>query len=162
MGDVQGLNEAAWAAPLLMVVAAPLAEEFVFRGIMLRGLALRYGARRGLWLSASLFALAHLYPINLPTTFAAGLLLGWLLLRTGSVWPGVFAHALNNGISFVVIFQFPVPDPTGPAIWPPASLLAGTVLLTLAHRLSRRIPAVSEDRLPGDSPAVRHRHQHHR
>ncbi len=153
-----GIQQAPWAAFLLIVVVAPLIEEFIFRGIMLRGLALHYGVRRGLLLGALLFALVHVYPVKLPGTFAAGLLLGWLLLRTGSVWPGVFAHALNNGICFVAMVKFQVPDPFDPGAWSFASLLAGSALLTLAYRLSRRIPAVGEDRLPGDPPAVRHQH----
>ena len=54
-------------------------------------------------LSSGLWALMHLgYPPQvLLLVFLIGLLLTWLVLRTGTLWPAIFAHALYNGTSFL-------------------------------------------------------------
>lgn len=84
-----------------MVVGAPLTEEPLFRALVLGGFVQRYGPRKGLLLSALLFGLIHLNPWQLTTAIAAGLFLGWLMLRTGSLWPGVLAHFVNNLVAYL-------------------------------------------------------------
>ncbi len=79
-----------------VVLGAPLTEEPLFRGLILGGFVLRYGAPRAIAYSALLFALIHLNPWQFPTGLLMGAFLGWLTLRTGSLWPAVFAHFLNN------------------------------------------------------------------
>ena len=37
-----------------------------------------------------------------PGTFAIGLFLSWLVLRTGSLWPALLGHFINNGSAFVL------------------------------------------------------------
>lgn len=149
-----GEKQAPWAAFPMIVVVAPLTEELVFRGILVRGLAIRYGARRGIVFGALIFALAHLYPAKLPGVFAGGLMLGWLVLRTGSVWPGVFAHMLNNGIAFLAMVTLPKADTFELGWWAPVSLLAGASLLASAYRLARRVAGTGQDpaadRVPAD------------
>src|SRR5262249_36087462 len=46
--------------------------------------------------SAGLFALFHIFPEKYLPTFLMGLVLGFLCARTGSIWPGMIAHAVNN------------------------------------------------------------------
>jgi membrane protease YdiL (CAAX protease family) len=89
----QALADLGWPGAVL---GAPLTEEPLFRGLILGGFALRYGARRAIAYSALLFALVHLNPWQFPTGLALGVFLGWLTLRTGSLWPAVFGHFLNN------------------------------------------------------------------
>ncbi len=138
-----GVAESPIPAFLLLVIAAPLTEELIFRGILLRGFAPRYGLTRAAIAAAALFALSHIFPIRLPGMFAVGFLLGWLFLRTGSIWPGVLAHAFNNAIAFVLMLSQPQPTPPqaleqlGP--WPLPMLLAGAVLLTAAILAARRV-----------------------
>lgn len=79
-----------------LVLGAPLTEEPLFRGLILGGFLLRYGSRKAIFLSASLFALVHLNPWQFPTGLLMGAFLGWLTLRTGSLWPAVFTHFINN------------------------------------------------------------------
>lgn len=83
----------------LIVAAAPgVSEELFFRGFILR--AFRNGMSRGLAviLSALLFGLMHFDSLQSPGAMAIGIYLGYVALLTGSVWPGVLAHALNNFI----------------------------------------------------------------
>jgi membrane protease YdiL (CAAX protease family) len=106
--DVLHLERSVWGAVLLGVIAAPLIEEMIFRGIFLRGFVARYGAARGVALGAALFAALHVDPLKLPGTLLIGLLFGWWFVQLHSIWPGVFGHALNNSIAVVGVFLDPM------------------------------------------------------
>lgn len=86
---------------------APIVEEVVFRGAILRELLAGSGHNRR-WLmiavSALLFSVAHFNPVQLPFTFVVGLLLGWMYCRTGSILPGMVYHWVNNSVAFAIGF----------------------------------------------------------
>ena len=90
---------------------APVCEELVFRGAVLRAL-LRWTPRHWLAIaiSALLFALIHANPIQMPHAFLVGLLLGWLYYRTDSIVPGIVYHWVNNSIAYVVYNFYPDPQ----------------------------------------------------
>ena len=90
---------------------APLAEEMVFRGAILRAL-LRWNSRHwvGIAISALLFALIHMNPAQMPHAFLIGLLLGWMYWRTDSIVPGVVYHWVNNTVAYVLYNFYPDPD----------------------------------------------------
>jgi uncharacterized protein len=85
------------AAVVTFGVVTPFAEELLFRGL---GFA-AFG-RYALPTTAALFALAHGLPELLIPVFLAGLALGWLRQRTGSIWPGVGVHAALNTTALAV------------------------------------------------------------
>ena len=85
-----------------MGVVGPVAEEIFFRGFVLTGLLKRFGVRRALLLSSLLFGLFHIDPGAIVPTFALGLVLGWVYLKTGSIWPSIFAHALHNTLAVLI------------------------------------------------------------
>ena len=88
----------------MLVIGAPLFEELWFRGFLFTALARsRLGVAGAASVSSGLWALMHLgYPLQvLLLVFLIGLMLTWLVLRTASLWPAVFAHALYNGTSFL-------------------------------------------------------------
>ena len=84
-------------------LAAPFVEELVMRGAVLRSL-LKWNENHwlGITISAVLFSLLHANPAQMPHAFLAGLLLGWLYYRTGSILPGVMVHWVNNSVAFAV------------------------------------------------------------
>lgn len=92
---------------------APLAEELVFRGAVLRAL-LRWKSNPwvGIVISALLFALIHMNPAQMPHAFLVGLLLGWMYYRTDSIVPGVVFHWVNNTVAYVLYNVYPNPDIT--------------------------------------------------
>jgi membrane protease YdiL (CAAX protease family) len=82
-----------------VVVLAPIFEELIFRGIVFSTLRTKFGFTASMIGSATVFALAHGYgPIAFLAVFWSGLLWAWLYERTGSVIPGMCAHAVNNGL----------------------------------------------------------------
>ena len=73
-----------------------ISEELAFRGVMLAGFRSRYSPGAAVALSALFFALMHLDTLHILLTFPAGLWLGFLVVRTRSIYPAIAAHALNN------------------------------------------------------------------
>ena len=80
-------------------IAAPIAEELVFRGAIQR-LARPLGKWQAVCLQAVLFALQHGSPVGMAYALVCGLALGALRAHTGKVWPGVLLHTLNNLLVF--------------------------------------------------------------
>ena len=90
---------------------APVVEEVVFRGAILRTL-LESSNKHWVMiaLSALIFSVAHFNPAQLPYTFVVGLLLGWLYYRSGSILPGMVYHWVNNSIAFAIAIITKNPD----------------------------------------------------
>ena len=79
------------------VVLAPVLEEFVFRGVLFATLRRKFSAWPSIIMSAAFFAALHGYGLLGATTiFWSGILWAWAFEKTGSLWPGIIAHALNN------------------------------------------------------------------
>ena len=137
------------------VLLAPVCEEVAFRGYLQSALALRRGSAATIAGSALLFAIIHLDPVRFPALLALGAVFAWLVWRSGSVWPAVAAHAVNNGITAGLVLALGVPEPAGP---PPARDLAlalamGAAALAL---LLRAFHAVTpEPPPPGAAVALR-------
>ena len=93
---------------LMTVVLAPIAEEFLFRGTVGRGLV-NDKPIGGILLCGALFALYHLNPAQTLHQFVLGSFLMLLAYRSGSVWTSAIVHAFNN---FVVVFFTFVYDPS--------------------------------------------------
>jgi membrane protease YdiL (CAAX protease family) len=80
-----------------LVLVAPFAEELVFRGLGFASLG-----RYALPLTAALFALAHGLPVLLIPVAIAGLALGYIRQRTGSVVPGMGVHMSLNALALIL------------------------------------------------------------
>ena len=93
-----------WLVWLIIAVTPAVCEECFFRGLVLSGLR-RLGPWPALIVCALLFGLAHSSIYRLLPTFFIGLLLSWLVWKTGSVWTGIVAHALNNGIAATLVYD---------------------------------------------------------
>ena len=97
---------------LTVGLLAPLSEEIVLRGAVLR--ALLKSDKLSTWaaitISALLFSLIHMNPAQMPHAFMIGVLLGWMYYRTGSILPGVAYHWANNSAAFVLFALYPDPD----------------------------------------------------
>lgn len=98
----------------VICLLAPIAEEVVFRGAVLRKLLEWKPEHRWLMiaLSALLFSLAHLNPAQFIHPFLIGLLLGWMYERTGSIVPGIIYHWANNTVAYLLVRLYQDPDVT--------------------------------------------------
>ena len=104
LGEVMGSR---WGY-LSVCILAPLVEELVFRGAILRALLQGFSNHWvAIALSALLFALVHLNPAQMPHAFCLGLLLGWMYYRTHSIIPGIMVHWVNNTLAYAVCNIFP-------------------------------------------------------
>lgn len=86
----------ALAATSAIGLLGPLAEELLFRGQIYGYVEGRFGERAAWATSSVLFAAAHAEPAHIALVFPIGILLGWVRMRSGSLWPCVLAHVINN------------------------------------------------------------------
>jgi sodium transport system permease protein len=90
---------------LVMAVAPAICEEALFRGPVLRGLARQLPAPAACLVTGVLFGLFHGDVWRFAPTAALGTLLAWLTLASGSIFPAILAHCLNNG-ALVILGAF--------------------------------------------------------
>lgn len=99
--DFQAAAQAGPLSLLILFVAGailtPLGEEFVFRGVVASVLN-RYGAWAGVVGSAAIFAIPHGPSVIFLLAFMVGIIAGYLMRRTGSIWPGIVVHIVYNGL----------------------------------------------------------------
>jgi hypothetical protein len=104
-GREQGLEPTSWQSErvgafalnaFVIAVVDPFTEELTFRGLGFAVLA-QYGSAIAVAGTAVAFALAHGLVAGLIPLIVFGLGIGWLRLRTGSVFPGILLHAFFNG-----------------------------------------------------------------
>jgi hypothetical protein len=95
------------AAILSVVIFAPILEEFLCRGIILRGLLAHTTPINSIIWSATIFAIIHLNPWQAIPAFIFGILIGWIYWKTRSLLLAMFMHAVNNGITISILFLFP-------------------------------------------------------
>jgi membrane protease YdiL (CAAX protease family) len=105
LGPLKPLDLAATIC--LAVVVAPIAEEFVFRGLFYGVMKKFAGPWSAMATSALIFAAIHQNLPAMPAYFllACGFTLAYE--RTGSIWTSIAMHMLFNAITVVVIFFFP-------------------------------------------------------
>ena len=88
---------------LIIGVSAGICEETLFRGTIMRGFE-RFGAYPAIVFTAFLFGLWHIYFTSFMGTFLLGILIGWVVYRTNSIFSGMFAHFTNNAASVLLAF----------------------------------------------------------
>ena len=137
-------------------------EEFVVRGGMLNSYRSTGRLRAAVLLTAFLFGILHMNPTQFFYAFAMGIVIALLFVLTGSIWPGILFHFLNNamapianlleeryGEAFVSNYVFPfsrgVSDPKS-ALVTVAAAIVGLVITVLCLRGIARCEG-SEDRL---------------
>jgi membrane protease YdiL (CAAX protease family) len=152
--DMRGLFEtlrgASPGALLFAIAIAPaLAEEFVFRGVIGRGLVARRGWIAGVLVTTLLFSAAHLNLAQSLGVLPMGLALHWVYFTTRSIWGPVLLHFLNNGLAVLLLTVFPHwVDQTPAAAGPQGELLLVSAAVVLGVALflweTRRICAEEE------------------
>jgi sodium transport system permease protein len=101
LGKLFDLDIALWQSFLIVAIAPGICEELLFRGMMPRFFE-KYGMKVNIVLTAFLFAAFHLDPFRFLPVFLLGLLLGYLTLRSGSIYNSMLSHAINNGLALFI------------------------------------------------------------
>jgi uncharacterized protein len=100
------------ATAIAAVVAAPIVEELVFRGLVLRGLLSRLGVVFAIGLQGVLFGVAHVDPVRgvgnvglVVILSGVGMALGTSAYLTRRLGPAVIAHAIFNGVVVAILLS---------------------------------------------------------
>lgn len=98
----QYIGTGGWSI-LMTVVLAPVMEETLFRGLIQGSISERDGAAKAILISSLLFGILHGVPQQVINAFLIGIILGYIYFRTRSLLTVIILHALNNGISYLLL-----------------------------------------------------------
>lgn len=90
---------------VMVCVAAPLAEEVLYRGLLLRSLERRYGVALAVALSSVWFGAMHFQVVQFPGLALFGLVAALLVVRTGRLGTAVVAHVTFNAVTVVSLLR---------------------------------------------------------
>ncbi len=138
-----------WASLLSVSVMAPLFEEWLCRGLVLRGLMKKMRPEWAIVVSAVFFAVLHMNPWQAIPAFVLGLLFGYVYYRTGSLKLTILMHCVNNTFSVLIsrIPEFSEADTFKDVLspWAYAGVFAAcVVMLACAFVIIRGIPVKDE------------------
>ncbi|MCA9564032.1 MAG: CPBP family intramembrane metalloprotease, partial [Myxococcales bacterium] len=134
-----------WAGLVFLLAVSPaVGEEFLFRGFFFSSLRGRIKDRWVILVTDVVFGVFHVSVFRLFPTTVLGLILGVLIVKSGSIWVAVAFHFSNN--ASVVLSQLAFPSLEGQAFVPSTLLLVATAvflsgLVLLAFVPARVIPA---------------------
>ena len=145
-----------WGSILSLVVVAPLTEELLVRGLILRGFLSQYSARKAILASAIFFGLLHLNPWQFIGATALGILFAWWFIETRSMLSCFLGHAFANALPLAatVLLPFEIPGYTsdfGTIQFQPlwfdlvGVILAAIGIWLLIHQLRKSSDTVPED-----------------
>ena len=89
---------------ITIVIAAPILEELIFRGIILDGLLKRYSPLRSILMSSILFGVVHLNPWQFISAFIIGVFSGWVYYKTRKLTLSILIHFVNNLMAFASMY----------------------------------------------------------
>ncbi|MSO41405.1 MAG: CPBP family intramembrane metalloprotease [Solirubrobacterales bacterium] len=109
IGGELGLDNGSFAAAALAVVlialVAPFVEELFFRGFVFGGFRSRLSLWPAVLISGLIFGMIHA-STGITTVIplaALGCVLAWVYDKTGSLWPCIFIHVINNGLALALV-----------------------------------------------------------
>ncbi|MFK8114944.1 MAG: CPBP family glutamic-type intramembrane protease [Rubripirellula sp.] len=105
----RGHGQSGFLFPLAMMIGLTpaICEELLFRGYIQTRLTKSFAPMAGIILSSFLFAAFHMDFVHVVAVFPLGLFLGWISWRSGSLFPAMMAHFVNNVISVVAVVMAP-------------------------------------------------------
>ncbi len=87
---------------LVIALAPAVCEEMLFRGVIMHSLKVKYRVPSAIAITAALFGLYHMSLVKFIPTGLLGLLLCLVVWKTGSIYPAMLMHFINNAISVFI------------------------------------------------------------
>ncbi len=140
-----------------LALAPPICEEILFRGYIQRAYE-GVGRRLSIVIPALLFALYHFRLQGLIALLPIAVALGYLRLRSGSLWPGIAAHFANNMLAAILLITAGLRPDLLPKLWVgtfPAFLIGLGLTLVSLMGIARRtksqepLPSLTTASIPG-------------
>ena len=91
-----------WSSFLVVAIFAPIFEEWLCRGMVLRGLLTKMKPVWAIVISALFFAVIHGNPWQALNAFLIGVLMGYVYYKTGSLILTMIIHFVNNGTAVIL------------------------------------------------------------
>jgi sodium transport system permease protein len=88
-----------WQLVLLIALVPGITEELTFRGVLLHGLRRRFGPWGLALVVGGIFGFFHFQIFRIPATAALGVVLSIVTIYSGSIFPAIAWHTLNNGLA---------------------------------------------------------------
>lgn len=98
-GMYQSMDGGMWSI-VTFTLAAPILEEFLFRGILQQNFVRYLGVYGGILLAAVVFGVIHLVPQQVAVAVLAGVVIGAVYYITHSLFTAILIHLLNNGLAY--------------------------------------------------------------
>ncbi len=146
--DMPAIEARGWPLLVSVVVVAPIFEEYICRGMIYGAVRAKWGIVVGLVVSSLFFGLMHLHPAMIVNAFFMGLILGYMYIRSRSLFAPILLHAFNNGLAYIflllgwgndVLLGDMIPNRTFYYIVYGLSVVALIVSVVLSWRLFKRL-----------------------
>jgi membrane protease YdiL (CAAX protease family) len=137
---------------LVVGLLTAIVEEFMFRGV-LQTIFVRWtkNIHVAVWITAILFSAFHIEFFGFLPRLLLGVLFGYFVAWSGSIWPAVWAHFLNNGTAVVATYLFQQKiikmDPDNQHQFNHIAYLGSAVIMLLLLFIYRKI-AIEKKQIP--------------
>jgi sodium transport system permease protein len=126
-----------WQLLLFLAVMPAIAEELAFRGVLLHGLRARMRPVAAILLAGAVFGLFHVSLFRIVPTAYLGVILAATVVLTGSIYPAIIWHFLNNALAIVPVRMGWIDTSTDLPWWIYAAAVV-TLAVSLAIMVSAR------------------------
>jgi len=90
-----------------ILISISIFEEVLFRRVLAQNIKNTLGIRKGIWISAFIFAIAHIYSdTGILPSFIAGIVLAYIYFKTNSIYLSIFAHLFYNITTYYLLAVF--------------------------------------------------------
>lgn len=88
----------------VVAITPAVCEEMLFRGVILHSLKAKYRVPSAIAITATLFGLYHMSLVKFIPTGLLGLVLCIVVWKTGSIYPAMLMHFINNAVSVIITY----------------------------------------------------------
>lgn len=96
-----------WFGLLNIALVPAICEEILFRGYILRAFEKSWGPIAAVFVSGLIFGLFHIQLGNVFPLATLGIILALMTWLSGTIWPAIIAHFINNGAAVLVGSHYP-------------------------------------------------------